>query len=332
MAEISVVVPTYNRAGLIGQTLDAIFAQTRPPDEIIVVDDGSTDDTRSVLARYAGRLHAMHIVNGGDLVARNVGLRAAQGRLVAFCDSDDLWAPDFLATMSAQWQADPELTACYSDFRILRDGALSLRTKFQDAPDIYWNKLRLTGPETGKFDTSIVTELLAFQPFFPSCMMVSRAAFLDAGGWDEGVSRVVGCDFATALRMAARPPLGVVLRPLVAIRKHTGNHSGNTEAMNLGDANVLEYVLRTRPELAPVESAIRRSIAKRRREALESAFSRGDLAAVGEIERAIPRDGRQVKLRLKTAISHLPEPIGFAIATALTRRFAQQMPPQVGAG
>jgi hypothetical protein len=116
-------------------------------------------------------------------------------------------------------------------------------------------------------------------------MMVSRAAFSNVGGWDEGVSRTVGCDLATTLRVAAQAPLGIVRRPMVAIRKHESNFSSDTERMNLGDAQVLEHVLQTRPELVHLENAILSSVALRRRAALDSAFSRRDFDAVREIYR-----------------------------------------------
>jgi glycosyltransferase involved in cell wall biosynthesis len=317
MTEISVVVPTFNRAALIGDSLDGILAQSVAADEIIVVDDGSEDDTPAVLARYGDRIRRLRIPNSGDLVARNVGLRAAQGRLVAFCDSDDLWTRDFLATMSAQWRAEPALLACYSDFRILQNGILSKRSKFEDAPGAFWVGLRPTGPDAGVFGEPIVERLLGFQPFFPSCLMVSRDAFLALGGWDDGVS--VGLDFATTLRIAARPHVGVVRRALVAIRKHASNISGDTEKMNLGDARVLEHVLRTRAELLPLEPAIRRSMAQRRVAALDSAFSRRDFAAVRDICRLLPPDARPAKQRAKCAIAGLPASLG-AVAAALVSR------------
>jgi hypothetical protein len=148
-------------------------------------------------------------------------------------------------------------------------------------------------------------------------MMVARAAFLALGGWDEGVSRSVGCDLATVLRVAARPPLGVCLRPLVAIRKHAGNFSADVEKMNLGDAGVLDYVLRTRPELAPMAPAIRDSIGRRRRAALDSAFARGDFAAVRDIYRLLAQ--RPPRQRAKRAIAGLPPPLS-RLAVALARR------------
>jgi glycosyltransferase involved in cell wall biosynthesis len=303
---ISVVIPTYNRANIVGETLEAVFTQTRPPHEMIVVDDGSTDGTPAALRAFGNRVSVIRIANSGDMVARNVGLRAASGRLVAFCDDDDLWLPEFLETMEAQWDAEPNLSVCYSNFRILEDGALRDRAKFDDAPPSYWENLRAIGADAGVFDTNVVELLVAFQPFFPSCMMVDRMKFLAAGGWDEGVSRMVGCDFATALRAAALSPMGVVQRPLVSIRKHTSNISGNTEKMNLGDAKVLEHVLRTRPELAPLRSVIQRSVAKRRIEAMDSAFSRRDFSSVRAVYGLLPASDKPLKQKLKRAISALP--------------------------
>ena len=151
-------------------------------------------------------------------------------------------------------------------------------------------------------------------------MTVSRRSFIDAGGWDEGVSRILGCDFATALRVAMRPPLGVVRRPLVAIRKHAHNISGDTEKMNLGDADVLEYVLQTRPELASLEAAIQDSIASRRQAALDSAFSRRDFAAVREIHRKLPPGASPPKLQIKRAIAGLPQPLNSLVAAMLSFR------------
>jgi glycosyltransferase involved in cell wall biosynthesis len=321
MVGISVVIPTYNRARLLPETLAAILAQTLAADEVIVVDDGSTDDTQAVLAGYGDRLVSIRIVNSGEHIARNTGLRAATGHLVAFCDSDDIWTPDFLQTMSAQWQAVPNLVACYADFRILQDGARSAGSKFDDAPQQFWSGLRATGPGSGVFDQDMTRHLLAFQPFFPSCMMVSRARFLAMGGWDEGVGRIVGADFATALRMAANPPLGVVRHPLAAIRKHDGNYSRDTEKMNLGDAQVLDYVLRTRPELAPLEAAIRASAAARRQAALDSAFARRDFTAFRQIRQKLPGTPQTAKQRAKHAIAALPAPLN-SIAAALVMRAA----------
>jgi glycosyltransferase involved in cell wall biosynthesis len=93
----SVVIPTYNRAHLLPQALESVFAQEEKDFEILIVDDGSTDDTEAVLARYEGRVRVFRQKNSGPAVARNLGIENARGDYVAFLDSDDVWFPWTLA-------------------------------------------------------------------------------------------------------------------------------------------------------------------------------------------------------------------------------------------
>lgn len=304
--KISVIVPTYNRAALLPFTLDAVLSQTRPADEVIVVDDGSEDDTDRVLRAYEGRIHALKISNSGDLAARNIGGRVATGELLAFCDSDDLWHPDFLARMSLLWHLEPRTIVGYSDFVTIQNESRSTVSKFAAAPRDFWSGLRLLGNDAGVFDEPIVTKVVGFQPFFPSCMVVPSAFFRSVGGWDEGISRTVGHDFATLLRMAEHTPFGVVRLPLVDIRKHAGNYSHDVQKMELGDSKVLEYVLATRPSLRRHRDTIRSSIEKRRRAAMETAFARRDFASVRDIFHILPPDNRPALLRAKYLVAKLP--------------------------
>ena len=310
---ISVVVPAYNRADLLPQTLDAILAQDAPALEVIVVDDGSTDATPAVLDAYRPRVRTLRVPNGGDLVARNTGLRAASGRLVAFCDSDDLWRPGFLSAMAGLWRLSPDLQAAYGNFRLVRDGVWDGRTKFDDAPPGFWDGLRTLVPGAARFDAPIVARLLAFQPFFPSAMVVDRAGFLARGGWDAGVSRIVGTDFATALHVAEQP-LGVVQDALVGIRKHGGNFSGDVRATKLGEALILEHVLATRPALAPLRAAVLASIADRRAAAADLAFDGRDFAEVRRIQALLPPGHLPAARRAKGWISRLPRPVALRAA------------------
>src|SRR6476659_10725298 len=95
---ISAIIPLYNGASFVTQALDSVFAQELPPDEVIVVDDGSTDEGPEIVSRYAKR-HPITFLrkdNGGQSSARNFGIRRARGALIALLDQDDLWYPHHL--------------------------------------------------------------------------------------------------------------------------------------------------------------------------------------------------------------------------------------------
>lgn len=112
-ATISVVIPTYNRAHCIARALDSVLAQSVAPQEIIVVDDASRDDTASVLASYEGRIHYIrHARNAGASAARNTGIAAATSAWIAFLDSDDAWRPQKLERQLAFMAAHGTNVCC----------------------------------------------------------------------------------------------------------------------------------------------------------------------------------------------------------------------------
>lgn len=118
-SEISVVIPTYNRAHCIMRALESVFAQSLAPGEIIVVDDASRDDTAAVLAPHAGRIRVIrHETNAGASAARNTGIAAAQGTWVAFLDSDDVWRPDKLARQLA-FMAAHGINVCCTNYNLI---------------------------------------------------------------------------------------------------------------------------------------------------------------------------------------------------------------------
>ena len=96
MPKVSVIIPTYNRAHYICETIDSILAQTYRDYEIIVVDDGSADNTRKVLQKYDGKVRYFYQKNRGPSAARNFGISQSQGEYIAFLDDDDLWTENKL--------------------------------------------------------------------------------------------------------------------------------------------------------------------------------------------------------------------------------------------
>lgn len=117
MKRISVIIPCYNHASSIGACLESVFAQTYPAIEIVVVDDGSTDDLESALASYPGRFRFIRQENRGGPAARNRGFRESTGDLVLFCDADIVWTKDAFAAMAAALEAHPEAAYAYASFR-----------------------------------------------------------------------------------------------------------------------------------------------------------------------------------------------------------------------
>lgn len=120
---ISVVVPLYNKRPHIGETLESILAQSTQPAEIIVVDDGSTDGSADIVARYEKRgVRLIRQKNAGESAARNRGVEASSSAWIAFLDADDLWLPQHIEYLSRAIQAYPEVGLVSSQHEILQNG------------------------------------------------------------------------------------------------------------------------------------------------------------------------------------------------------------------
>jgi len=115
---ISVVIPTYNRAAYLGRALQSVFAQTFKDFEVIVVDDGSTDNTADIVNAWKDKIHYFYQKNQGRAVARNKGIELAKGKYIAWLDSDDEWYPDRLARQVPVMEknADTGMTLGHIDF------------------------------------------------------------------------------------------------------------------------------------------------------------------------------------------------------------------------
>lgn len=125
MPRVSVIVPTYNRASVLGEALESVLEQSYRDFELIVVDDGSTDQTAEVVGRYGDRVRTLRReANGGCGAARNDGIRASRGELIAFLDSDDVYLPGRLEACVQALDARPDCGGAYCDSRhVAPDGA-----------------------------------------------------------------------------------------------------------------------------------------------------------------------------------------------------------------
>src|SRR3990167_8128796 len=116
---VSVVIPTYNYARYLPQAIDSVLGQTYPHIEVVVVDDGSTDESRDVLRAYGSRIRWVQQERQGVSAARNRGVRESRGDLVAFLDADDRWLPTKLERQVARWCNEPELGLVHAGEEII---------------------------------------------------------------------------------------------------------------------------------------------------------------------------------------------------------------------
>ena len=308
---VAAIVPTYNRAALVRQTVDSILAQTRRPDQIIVVDDGSTDETPAVLAAFGGGIEVLRVPNGGTVRARIAGLQAARHEWIAFCDDDDLWRPEHVARHLALHAAVPTMDMSFSDFRLLREGGPDARSKFDHAPPGFWDRHAVRRlPEGWLVGPGYLEESFRFTPIFPSALMLTKTLLGRAGGMDVSRTgnRAEDGDFITRCLITATP--GAVPEPTVLIRDYEGNFSADTTLGLLDEVDNLTRLRDTRPELAPYRATIDDEIRLRRIQAAERAFASRDHALVRDILRRIPESQRPARLRAKHVIARLPGPVG----------------------
>ena len=201
---VSVVIPTYNRAPFLAEAIESVLGQSFTEYEILVADDGSTDDTADRLARYGARTRHIRLDHSGrPSVARNRALAVARGELIAFLDDDDVWQPEKLERQVHLLVAQPDLGMVYTDLRFLReDGTRS-------APILQPHQKR----RGNLFD-----DLLADCFIHPSTTMVRKCMGDEVGWFDEDLECIE--DFDLWLRLTYRSRVGFLNAPLVLVRRH----------------------------------------------------------------------------------------------------------------
>ncbi len=221
---ISAVIPSYNHSALLKEAIASVLAQTRPVQEVVVVDDGSTDETRQVVAGFSGKVRYVYQDNRGLSAARNTGIREARGDWLAFLDADDSWLPEKIRLQEEALRREPQVMLVYNSVWMAEpDGTRRLAQAAP--PSSLWPTLRYRNCVCGS----------------GSAVLVRKDVVQDAGGFDETLT---GCeDWDLWFRLAMKHPFTYVPEPLAVLRSYPGSMSRDPERMVANTEKILERTL-----------------------------------------------------------------------------------------
>lgn len=208
---VSVVIPTYNGAHFLAQTIESVLAQTYPNLEVLVVDDGSTDATPKIATRYGPRVRYVHQANAGTAAARNRGVAEARGDYIALLDHDDLWLPHKLERQMPAFADDPAIGVVFARIEFFR-------TETGEVTAHYF-----PGPELGPHD------LLAHRVLPIQTVVIRRSALDAVGPFDVDLRGTD--DWDLGIRLSARFRMVGVPETLARVRLHPDQQGGNALAM-----------------------------------------------------------------------------------------------------
>lgn len=220
----SVILPTYNRVSLLEKSLNAVLAQIDDRDEVIVVDDGSSDGTRELLARYANRIDSISQLNGGKAKALNQGLRRAQGEYVWIVDDDDIVCPTAHLDLLHLFQKEPEIDIAYGRhcrFRQDADGNVDLLDTG------YWNDCAAT-----ELFVATLEDFFVHQPG----MLVKRSLYRAVGDFDEALPRSI--DYEMLIRLAYRGKAAATDKIVFHQRLHDGDRGPAANRLKATDRDI----------------------------------------------------------------------------------------------
>lgn len=228
---VSVVIPAYNAAWCVERALDSALAQTYARREVVVVDDGSTDDTPAVLARYGDRIRVVRQDNRGLSSARNAGIAAARGEFIALLDADDWWLPAKLERQVELMQSHAEVGFCSTAAQVV---------SFEGAPLNVW-----PCPSADPTTLERIFENPSLIPGSGSGVMMRKALLERVGGFDPALRSLEDIDMW--MRAAAVAGYACIAEPLTVIRRSAQSMSRNIDTMR---ASALQ-VMRKNRDLLP---------------------------------------------------------------------------------
>ena len=207
LPRVSVIIPVFNLAPYVAETLDSLFRQTYGDFEAIVVNDGSTDRTEEALEPFRGRIVYRRQENRGVMAARNAGLRAARGELIALLDGDDLWMPDCLRTLVGMLDADSGADVAFPNAVFFGSPRFDGR--------LHQEVFAVNQPIT--FDRLLRRETHVF-----GSLVFRRRVLTEIGEFDESLAGQGAEDYDLWLRIASRFEIGFIDEPLIIKR---GGHA-----------------------------------------------------------------------------------------------------------
>jgi GT2 family glycosyltransferase len=299
----SVIVAAHQAAATVAEAVESALDQDPPPLEVVVCDDGSTDDTEGALRPFADRVHLIHQQRGGESAAKNVAARAARGDFVVILDADDIYLPGRLGALGRLAQARPDLDILTTD-AYLAVGQERIATCYDDG-----HRFEQADQRRGILERNFVFGLAA----------VRRESFLASGGFSEEVA--TSADWDCWIRMIlAGSRAGLVAAPLAVYRLHQASINADRLAMYRGRASTLTRV-QQRTDLSEAERAVvvERIQREDRRIALESL-----LQALEAPDRATRRLARQVARRSDLPPSTRLKAIAALIAPRMVGRIVRR--------
>ncbi len=229
---VSVVVPTYNSADRVTDAIKSVLAQTYTDFEIVVIDDGSTDQTEEALRQFGDRIHYFKQENHGVSAARNAGIRKSRGEYIAFLDSDDFWLPEKLAEQVPVLDADREVGLVYSDWTVM-SGETVLQSSYHK---------NLTPASGYVFDQLIQRGFV-----LTSGVVVRRRCLDDVGDFDKSLA--IAQDYDLWLRISYRWQIQLVNKCLFTKRSFDGSLSTNLTKTAVERIALYQKTLRELPDI-----------------------------------------------------------------------------------
>jgi glycosyltransferase involved in cell wall biosynthesis len=233
---VSVVIPTYNRARFLPAAVASVRAQTYPCAEIVIVDDGSTDDTADVVAGLGLGIRYLRQANAGPAAARNKGIIESRGDLVALLDTDDQWLPKKIEIQVQQMAIHKEVALNFTDERIEnRLQGTSIPSNFRRR-----QLLEQLSRNPSGLITSAPTLLLRINPISTSTVLAKREVLMNLGGFNTALR--YGEDFELWLRIASRHTIGCIPVTLATRVTHGANTTSSIEPMLRGYVRTAEVI------------------------------------------------------------------------------------------